>query len=290
MLFERIYQQVLWLARRVRGQHQFTNITTDQSCSTMDVHIIPALSDNYMYLVVDRETKDAAVVDPVEPDRILPLIKEKNLNLRKVLTTHHHWDHAGGNKALVKQMPDVKVFGGENRVDACTNIVKHGDQFNLGSLRIECLFTPCHTKGHICYKISSDQEINLFTGDTLFVAGCGKFFEGTAEQMNSALNKIIGSLPGHTKIYCGHEYTLSNLKFAKFIDPDNKEIDQKIDFAKECQQRNQPTVPSTLDQEKLYNPFMRVNEAVIQARSKTTDPIETMRWLREEKNRFKASN
>lgn len=164
----------------------------------MDVHILPALSDNYMYVVVDKKTDTAAVVDPVDANKVVEFVRNKQLTLTSVLTTHHHWDHAGGNNNMLKLMPQLKVYGGEERVEGVTDIVAHGQKMKIGTLDVECLFTPCHTSGHICYKVSSGEDISLFTGDTLFIAGCGKFFEGTAEQMYQALVEIIGTLPDHT--------------------------------------------------------------------------------------------
>lgn len=239
-----------------------------------------------MYLVVDKDTGTAAIVDPVEPKKVLEMVKAKNLNLTTVLTTHHHWDHAGGNKELFKAMPTLSVLGGEERVDAVNRIVGHGDKLELGSLKIECLFTPCHTRGHICYKVSSSDDVCLFTGDTLFIGGCGRFFEGNADQMYNALVKIIGNLPDATKIYCGHEYTLANLKFAKHVEPNNTDIDEKIDFALKCQSEKMPTVPSSVADEKRINPFMRVDQKTVQDHVKKSDPIMVMAALREEKNKF----
>ncbi|KRT82417.1 hypothetical protein AMK59_4752, partial [Oryctes borbonicus] len=214
----------------------------------MRVRILPALSDNYMYLIVDDNTKQAAIVDPVEPDTVLEAVKEEGVNLTKILTTHHHWDHASGNEGLVKKSKNaLQVFGGDDRVDALTNKVKHGDMFTIGDINVECLFTPCHTTGHICYYLtSSEQTPVVFTGDTLFIAGCGRFFEGTAEQMHSALIDKLGNLPESTKVFCGHEYTLQNLKFAMHVEPDNIDVQSKIKWAEGKRLKNEPTVPSTI--------------------------------------------
>jgi len=257
----------------------------------MDVHVLSALSDNYMYLIVDKGSRTAAVVDPVEPKKVLDLVQAQNVNLTTVLTTHHHWDHAGGNKELLAAMPNLRVLGGDKRIDAVTQIVAHSDKFELGKLNVECLFTPCHTQGHICYQVSapSSDDVAIFTGDTLFIAGCGKFFEGTADQMYNALVKIIGSLPDQVKVYCGHEYTVSNLKFASQVEPNNVHIKEKMDFALKCRAESVPTVPSTVGQEKLYNPFMRVGEATVQQHVKQVgDAVATMAALRNEKNNFRA--
>ncbi|KAH9418685.1 hypothetical protein DERP_004011, partial [Dermatophagoides pteronyssinus] len=279
---------ILWAARSI-FRNRFHNQTICHQENTMDVHIISALVDNYMYLIVDKQSGDAAVVDPVEPDKVVELIRSmKNLNLRTILTTHHHWDHAGGNNKMLQLIPGLTVVGGEDRVDGVDHIVKNGDKLSLGRLNIECLHTPCHTRGHICYKISCDNDISVFTGDTLFIGGCGKFFEGTAKQMYDALITILGSLPDHSKIYCGHEYTLSNLKFAKQVEPNNHDIDEKIRFAEECRQQNRPTIPSTIGDERRYNPFMRVEVTSVQQHVKKDDPIEVMAALRNEKNNFKS--
>ena len=132
----------------------------------MRVRLLPALEDNYMYLLIDDTTKEAAIVDPVEPNKVLEAVKEENLNLTTVLTTHHHWDHAGGNEQLAKLVPSLTIFGGDERVGALTNKVTAGDKLKVGQLAVECLFTPCHTKGHICYFVTSEPNVDplVFTG------------------------------------------------------------------------------------------------------------------------------
>lgn len=176
-----------------------------QYSGKMDIHILPALGDNYMYLLVDKATNEAAIVDPVEPDKVLAAVKEHNVNLSTVLTTHHHWDHAGGNVELVKQAEALKlrVIGGDDRIGALNHKVSHGDTVTIGSLNVQCLATPCHTTGHICYFVTvkddpKDVQPVVFTGDTLFVGGCGKFFEGTPEQMYAALIEKLSALPQET--------------------------------------------------------------------------------------------
>lgn len=264
----------------------------------MDVHILPALEDNYMYLLVDKKSGEAAVVDPVQPSTVLEKVKElgAGVKLTTVLTTHHHWDHAGGNKELAaafKGDDKLRILGGEDRVEAVTQIVTTGDQITFGGVTVDCYHTPCHTRGHICYKVTNstdEADISLFTGDTLFIAGAGKFFEGNGEQMYNNLVKIIGSFPDHTKVYCGHEYTLSNLKFAKHVEPQNEAIDRLMETAVKCKAEGRPTVPSTVATEKAVNPFMRVTEATVQAHAGVTggDPVATMAAIRNEKNAFRG--
>ncbi|XP_046660911.1 hydroxyacylglutathione hydrolase cytoplasmic isoform X2 [Homalodisca vitripennis] len=254
----------------------------------MDVKIIPALQDNYMYLIVDGETKEAAVVDPVEPENVLAELKGKDVKLTKILTTHHHWDHGGGNNKLLKVHPELPVYGGDNRVEGLTTMVEDGDKLFIGNLEVECLHTPCHTKGHICYVVKpKNQSQAVFTGDTLFIAGCGRFFEGTANQMYDNLYKKLGSLPNDTRVFCGHEYTYANLKFASTVDPNNQAVATKLEWSEKMRAERQPTVPSTIGEEKETNPFMRVDTATIQTRSGSTDPIKTMAHIRKEKDNFK---
>ena len=198
------------------------------SMSKIFVRAVAALGDNFMYILACKATGVCALIDPVQPDKALTELHSvgPTWNLKWALTTHHHLDHAGGNNKLKELQPSIKVYGGDQRVEGVTDICKDGDTLELGSLKISCLATPCHTSGHICYHVTSeDGESVVFTGDTLFIAGCGKFFEGDGAQMHSALNEKLAKLPLDTKVYCGHEYTLSNLKFAKHVEPSNKEIE-----------------------------------------------------------------
>ncbi|XP_004558407.3 hydroxyacylglutathione hydrolase, mitochondrial isoform X1 [Maylandia zebra] len=259
--------------------------------ANMKIELLPALSDNYMYLLIDVDSREAAVVDPVEPIKVVEAVRKHGVKLTTVLTTHHHWDHAGGNEKMLKLMPGLKVYGGDDRVDAITKKVSHSNAFKVGSLHVKCLSTPCHTTGHICYYVTKENSTEppaVFTGDTLFVAGCGKFFEGTAEQMHKALIEILGRLPPETRVYCGHEYTVNNLKFARHVEPHNEVIQKKLAWAKEKCSNGEPTIPSTLADEFTFNPFMRVKEPSVQEHVKQTDPIETMRSLRKEKDNFRV--
>ncbi|KZS12396.1 hydroxyacylglutathione hydrolase, mitochondrial isoform X1 [Daphnia magna] len=258
----------------------------------MKVHIIPALQDNYMYLLIDESSNEAAVVDPVNPSKVIEMANQENVKLTTVLTTHHHWDHAGGNEELVKLVPGLAVYGGDDRIGALNKKVSHGDKLQVGNLEIQCLFTPCHTSGHICYYLppsSVNGQAAVFTGDTLFQGGCGRFFEGTADQMYHALIDVLGGLPDDTRVYCGHEYSLQNLAFGLHVEPNNESVVKRISWAKEQRAKSEPTVPSLLSEEKLFNPFMRVNELTVQRHAKQNDPIETMKILRTEKDSFKAN-
>ncbi|VEL21770.1 unnamed protein product [Protopolystoma xenopodis] len=268
----------------------------------MDVVTIPALSDNYMYLLIDKGSKvgikKCAAIDPVNPSSILEKVKSLGLELTMALTTHHHQDHAGGNEELARlwsatyEIPKEKfpIYGGDRRVQACNKMVTHDSTIEIGDgLLVKCLFTPCHTSGHICYhvtEIGGDARNAVFTGDTLFLGGCGRFFEGNASQMYNALVKTLGRLPPSTSVYCGHEYTLKNLQFALTIEPNNEAIRCRLEeVIKKCN-KGQATVPGNLFEEMETNPFMRVDRQEVLEHCCTTDPIKAMEILREKKDRF----
>ncbi|KAK7940324.1 hypothetical protein WMY93_003650 [Mugilogobius chulae] len=186
--------------------------------ANMKIELIPALSDNYMYLLIDTDTKEAAIVDPVEPIKVVEAVRKHGAKLTTVLTTHHHWDHAGGNEKMVKLMPGLRVYGADDRVDAITKKVQDSHNFK--------------------------------------------------------------------RVYCGHEYTVSNLKFARHVEPDNEVIQKKLAWAKEKCDNGEPTIPSTLGDELTFNPFMRREGC--QDHVKQTNPVETMRSLRKEKDSFRV--
>ncbi|EDV97263.1 hydroxyacylglutathione hydrolase, mitochondrial isoform X2 [Drosophila grimshawi] len=272
----------------VRGMHSSLE---DVKLESMQVKILPALQDNYMYLIVDNKTREAAIVDPVDPELVIKTVQEENVKLNKVLTTHHHWDHAGGNEKLVKLWSgELQVYGGDDRIGAMNQKVSQDVTFNIGELKVRCLSTPCHTTGHICYHVTNGQNAGaVFTGDTLFQGGCGRFFEGTPEEMYDALCAKLSALPDDTKVFCGHEYTLQNMSFARHVEPDNKLIQNRIEWAKLRRASKDPTVPSTIGEEKSWNPFMRVHEATVQRHAGgEKNPILTMGALRKEKDNFKA--
>ncbi|KAF5947740.1 hypothetical protein HYC85_013697 [Camellia sinensis] len=258
----------------------------------MKIIHVPCLEDNYSYIIIDETTKEAAVVDPVEPEKVLRVCDENCVHLKFVLTTHHHWDHAGGNEKIKELVPGIKVYGGSlDNVKGSTNKLENGDKLSLGTdIQILALHTPSHTKGHISYYLTGKDEENpaVFTGDTLFVAGCGKFFEGTAEQMYQSLCVTLGSLPKPTRVYCGHEYTVKNLQFALTVEPENAKIAQKLSWAQHQRQAGLPTVPSTIEEELETNPFMRVDLPEIQAKVGCKSPIEAMREIRQRKDNWRG--
>ncbi|XP_036326749.1 hydroxyacylglutathione hydrolase, mitochondrial-like isoform X1 [Rhagoletis pomonella] len=273
------------------GINRMHSSVEDLKWASMHVKVLPALQDNFMYLIIDNSTKEAAIVDPVDPESVIAAVQAENVHLTKVLTTHHHWDHAGGNEKLVKMYgKPLEVYGGDDRIGALTQKVSQDDRIQIGNLKVSCLFTPCHTTGHICYFVESSNTDDraVFTGDTLFQGGCGRFFEGTPDQMYSALCQKLSSLPDDTKVFCGHEYTLQNMAYARHVEPLNDKILKRIEWAKLRRATKSPTVPSTIGEEKSWNPFMRVHEANVQKHANEQDPIKTMGSLRREKDNFKA--
>lgn len=194
----------------------------------------------------------------------------------------HHMDHCGGNDDAVKLF-SVPVYGGDDRIQALTNKVGKEDTISLGELTLRVLCTPCHTSGHVCYYVDQGQgQRAVFTGDTLFQGGCGRFFEGTAPQMETALNEVLGALPHDTQVFCGHEYTVANLQYGHHADPDNKELAARLQWAKEQREKGLPTIPSTIGEEKQINVFMRTKLLPKYG----SNPVDVMGALREEKNNW----
>jgi hydroxyacylglutathione hydrolase len=248
---------------------------------------VPCLADNYAYILVCAATKQCAFVDPVEPDKVFAVADRLGAKCVAVLTTHHHEDHAGGNVDVVKRA-DVPVYGGDDRVAGLTRKVGSKDVISIGKVAVRVLETPCHTSGSVSYFVEDETAHRaVFTGDTLFLGGCGRFFEGTAAQMHHALNVVLAGLPDNTHVYCGHEYTVSNLKFGQYVEPNNVDIQTRLSSSSQLREAAIATVPGTIGEEKKTNPFMRTHvESVAKATSKV-DPIDVMAALRQMKNDFK---
>ncbi|CAK9223620.1 unnamed protein product [Sphagnum troendelagicum] len=243
--------------------------------------------------IIDAETGDAAAVDPVWPEQVLQAAQLEGANVKAVLTTHHHWDHAGGNNGMKKLLKDVKVYGGvKDKVEGCTHSVQHHDEFPISSsIRVKALETSCHTKGHISYFVTSsdpDYKPTVFTGDTLFIGGCGRFFEGMPDQMYESLCVTLASLPPDTRVYCGHEYTQKNLEFALTVDPKNEVLVKKMTWVQQQHKDKKATVPSTIGDELEFNPFMRVDKKSLQAATGKESPIDVMAALRHMKDNSKG--
>ncbi len=225
----------------------------------MLVEIIPCLQDNYSYIIIDQSNNSACVIDPSEALPIINFLEKKNIKLKYILNTHHHFDHVGGNEELKKKFKSTVVgFKGDSkRIPAIDIMLEDNQIWEAGNFVAKIIHIPGHTSGHICFHFFEEKLV--FTGDTLFSLGCGKIFEGTYEEMFLSLNKIK-SLPKETKIYCGHEYTLNNAKFCIKHDPENQNLKRKIEFIKKQRGNGQPTIPSTISDELDCNIFLRAND------------------------------
>ena len=225
----------------------------------MRIEIISCLQDNYSYLIIDETNNNACVVDPSEAKPIINFLENKNIKLKYILNTHHHYDHIGGNKELKKKYKS-KVIGYKNdahRIPEIDILVEDGQIWKKDNFEAKIFHIPGHTSGHICFHFYNDNF--LFTGDTLFSLGCGRLFEGTYKDMFDSLNKIK-SLPENTSIFCGHEYTLQNSKFCIKYDPDNLALKNKIDDIEKKLKNNLPTVPSILKDEINCNIFLKAKD------------------------------
>ena len=222
----------------------------------MKVEIIKCLKDNYSYVIIDEKYNHACVVDPSEAEPIINFVESKNIKLKFVLNTHHHYDHVGGNNDLKKKYK-IKIVGFKNDKQRIPNIdilLENNEIWKSENFEAKIIHIPGHTSGHICFYFIKEKI--AFTGDTLFSLGCGRIFEGTYEQMYNSLNKLK-KLPPDTKIYCGHEYTLQNSLFCSKYDKNNKNLKKKIIEIKHKVEKNLPTIPSTLREELTCNIFLR---------------------------------
>lgn len=225
------------------------------------IHVItvPYSSDNYGFLLAYHPTNQAIAIDTGESEPFIHLISQLQLHLKAILCTHHHADHVGAVAKLVTQYPCVHVYAhrlDSSRIPAVTHIIDSATPLHIASMRIVPLHTQGHTNGSTCWLVDDC----LFTGDTLFIAGCGRLFESTADKMCHSLYDVIGKLPDDTRVYCGHDYALSNLRFAKVIEPNNHEIHTHLAHFQSLVQHDSQAATSTLADQRAYNPFLRCNE------------------------------
>jgi hydroxyacylglutathione hydrolase len=253
----------------------------------MEIVPVNAFKDNYVWTL--RNSSDAAVVDPGDARPVLDYLARERLRLCAILATHHHPDHTGGIAELVAKSR-VPVFGPRNEpIPALTQPVAEGDRVEIPELGVSfsVLDIPGHTRAHVAYYGAGA----LFCGDTLFACGCGRLFEGTADQMYTSLSKLA-ALPDDTKVYCGHEYTLANIGFAKAVEPENRSLSEREARDRKLREAGRPTLPSTLGEEKATNPFLRCREpAVVESANKylgsrVADPVRVFAAIRDWKNRF----
>ena len=257
----------------------------------MKIERIPVLSDNYIFLLYELENRTAAVVDPAVAESVLKRLEELGLNLIAIFNTHHHWDHVGGNRQLMKHFPNLVVYGGkedQGRIPGQQVFLQEEDQVEFAGKIGQVFFVPGHTRAHIAYYFPpSEGEAtgNLFCGDTLFAGGCGRLFEGTPRQMVDSLGKLR-NLPDNTLVWCAHEYTLNNLKFALTVDRDNSDLQNRYESVKCDRAIGKATVPSMLGIEKKTNPFLRWDSPSLQAITKMQEPARVFGRLRGMKDQF----
>jgi len=253
----------------------------------LEIITLPVLSDNYIFLLHEPASGNTAVVDPAVAEPVLVMLGKRNWQLTYILNTHHHWDHVGANLEL-QQQTGCRIIASNydrERIPGIDESVGEGDRIQLGGSTGMVLETPGHTLGHIVYYFPDAQA--LFCGDTLFVMGCGRLFEGSAAQLFDSLQKLQ-QLPDATRVFCAHEYTRNNARFALSVEPDNAELHKAIEDIDRLRSQDLPTVPSTISQEKACNPFFRTDSATIQ---KTLDmqgqpPVEVFTRLRTLKDHF----
>ncbi len=253
---------------------------------------LPAFNDNYIWLV--RHGTLAAVVDPGDAGPVLNALQQQRLQLRTILLTHHHKDHVGGVLELVERT-GAKVFGpAKETLPCCDHRLTQGDRLTLPELDLdlEVLDVPGHTAGHIAYAgRAAGVDPLVFCGDTLFASGCGRLFEGTPQQMFESLGKLA-ALPPATKVYCAHEYTLSNLAWALAVEPDNGALRVWHEQARNLREESRSTVPTTLDLELQVNPFLRTAQAAVAAAAARhagqalSNEVDVFAALRQWKNQF----
>ena len=234
--------------------------------NSISVITVPAMGDNYIYLCRYEQDKVFAV-DPCDAPAVQSILKENALKLTTILITHHHWDHTAGVEDLKKKTGCIVRGPDSKRITGIDKVVTDGQILTVGEVKIQVIATPGHTSTSVCYYVPSAEKQKkgiLFTGDTLFVNGCGRIFECGAMTMLDSLLKLA-SLPDETLIYCGHNYAAENCEFALSIEPDNAAVKERLQQIKQLQAKGKPTVPSTILQEKAANPFLRADTAEIKA-------------------------
>jgi hydroxyacylglutathione hydrolase len=251
--------------------------------SPFKIETVPCLTDNYAYLVSGAGL--CAAIDPSEPEPIAAALRARGLKLTHILNTHHHWDHTGGNMALKKATGAVVVGPAKDRerIPGIDIGVEESQGWRFGEHQIAILEVPAHTRGAIAFVFANA----VFTGDTLFAMGCGRLFEGTPAMMHESLAKLA-ALPGDTQVYCGHEYTLNNARFALTLEPGNRELQARMKEVEALRAKGEPTIPSSIGLEKRTNPFLRTGSAEIRAALKmeTADDIALFAEIRRRKDAF----
>ncbi|MGH6989265.1 MAG: hydroxyacylglutathione hydrolase [Stellaceae bacterium] len=252
----------------------------------LDIRQIPVLRDNYVYLVHDAETGATGVVDPSVAAPVMTALEAAGWRLSHILNTHHHGDHTGGNLELKAKTGAIIVGprADRDRIPGIDVAVGDGDVYRFGGHDAQIFDVPGHTSGHIAYWLPDSRA--LFCGDTLFIMGCGRLFEGTAAEMWNSLGKFK-ALPPETRVFCAHEYTQNNARFALTVEPGNPDLRARARRVDELRAQGQPTVPGTIGEELLTNPFLRADRQSLQESVGTVgDPIATLAAIRHRKDAF----
>ena len=251
---------------------------------------IPCLEDNYAYLL-DDGSGELAIVDASESGPVEAALGRSKGRLTAIFSTHHHHDHVGGNEELARRHPGLRVFGHESdrgRIPAQTDFLSHGQSFAWGGSEVRALHIPGHTLGAVAYVVGD----SVFTGDTLFLAGCGRLFEGTPAMMFRSLNEVLGELHRAMRVYCGHEYTVSNLAFAASVEPTNSKVTARLAAARAARAQGEPTVGTPLSEEFETNPFLRCESPELRRTMKLgadAPAVDVFAALRRAKDTFRAT-
>ncbi len=260
----------------------------------VDVTIVSCLEDNYAYLVRCARTGATLLVDPSESGPILEAIERAGARLDAVLCTHHHGDHVGGLDAIRERFQGVRVYAHRrdvDRIEGVTRPLSHDEGFAVGAMTVRALHVPAHTEGALAYVLDGAA---VFTGDTLFSAGCGRLFEGTAAMMDTALHETLGALPDEVRVYPGHEYAEKNLRFAAVVEPDSLAVRARVERVRALRARGAPAVPSTMGEERATNPFLRVRSGAVARYARAVggdavdpeDPTSVLSAVRRARDRF----
>lgn len=254
----------------------------------LDVTLIPAFSDNYIYLLRARGSGVVGIVDPGEAEPVFAALDRLEIMPTHIFNTHHHPDHTGGNEAIKERYPQARLIGPKSemsRISGLERIVIEGDTISFGTVSFQVIEVPGHTRGHVAFW--SEDGNALFCGDTLFSMGCGRLFEGTPQQMWTSLRKL-SSLPHETRVYCGHEYSQANARFALTVDPGNAALAKRAAEVDALRKAGEPTIPSTVGLENATNPFLRADRPEIAKAVELdgADPVKVFAEIRARKDKF----
>jgi hydroxyacylglutathione hydrolase len=258
------------------------------SAEALSVELIPAFRDNYIYLLREPGSDVVGIVDAGDAAPVIAELERQGLKLTHIFNTHHHPDHMGGNGALKARFPKATLVAPKSetaRIPGIDVTVSEGDRIEFGNLTFKVIEVPGHTRGHIALWTEEGQAV--FCGDTLFAMGCGRMFEGNAEQMWASLNKLKW-LPSNTRVYCGHEYTRTNARFALTVDPENRVLAKRAEEVERLRAEGKPTIPSTMGLENETNPFLRADEPGIATAVGLAgaDPVTVFAEIRHRKDIF----